>query len=856
MRRSKKQEKFNPIKTIEQRIFLKNKGRNLVAVLAIVMTTLMFTTLFTLAQSMSENLIDMTFRQTGYNTQASCKSITPLQAEKLAAHPDVKELGHSIVLGLAENDKLGGRQVEIRWADDSYAAHSFAAPTTGRMPQSADEVAMDTIALKRLGIPLEVGQTVTLEWRKDISDSGEEPMQAVFTLCGFWEGNDSVYASMAWVSREYANQMTKGQLPAGDNILGRHMVQVSLYSDSNIESTMNRILSDTGLDGLEYSVNLAYLPEMGATALQETLPMYFGMALAFVAGYLIIYNIFQISVTADVQFYGKLKTLGATNRQNKKLIYGQANRLCLIGIPVGLLLGWLLGVVLVPAFTGILEGGSTVSANPLIFIGSALFGWLTVIISCLRPARLAAKVSPVEALRMNDAAVSGRKKTKRGETGASLTGMAWGNLGRNRKRTITVICSLTLGLVLLSCFYAKNAAFDMEKYLSDLMIADFELTDVTSDNYIGGYNPRGTTLGKDLVQELETMDGIEAFGRKYSHQLVWQFDERTKENLKGFYTEDLLSDWASYDPAGVDAFHQAVDTQEMNAVVFGLEGVPLDVITQEQYIMEGSFDADAFSGGDYILAVGPAVSQKDEYFVLPVPPVGGSVTLEGKDYTVMAVVFPLNPVDDGASESGAPDAMEQHFILPAETFRQNWPDNTIRKLFLNVDDDHIGTVQNWLNNYAATVDSSLPVTSRQSKARQYEAETRSAAVMGNAISVVIALVGVLNFVNSMMTAIISRRREFAMIQSVGMTKKQLCRMLVYEGLCYAGLTLTVSYIVSALAVGVGIRGMVAGGFTTFRFTLLPLNICTPILLVFAVLVPLICFKNLEKQSIVERLRMD
>ena len=207
--------------------------------------------------------------------------------------------------------------MEIRWADDSYAAHSFAAPTTGRMPQSADEVAMDTIALKRLGIPLEVGQTVTLEWRKDISDSGEEPMQAVFTLCGFWEGNDSVYASMAWVSREYANQMTKGQLPAGDNILGRHMVQVSLYSDSNIESTMNRILSDTGLDGLEYSVNLAYLPEMGATALQETLPMYFGMALAFVAGYLIIYNIFQISVTADVQFYGKLKTLGATTGRIK-----------------------------------------------------------------------------------------------------------------------------------------------------------------------------------------------------------------------------------------------------------------------------------------------------------------------------------------------------------------------------------------------------------------------------------------------------------------------------------------------------------------------------------------------------------
>lgn len=200
--------------------------------------------------------------------------------------------------------------------------------------------------------------------------------------------------------------------------------------------------------------------------------------------------------------------------------------------------------------------------------------------------------------------------------------------------------------------------------------------------------------------------------------------------------------------------------------------------------------------------------------------------------------------------------MEQHFILPAEVFRQNWPDNTLRKLFLNVDDAHIDAVQSRLDGDTAMTDTSLPVTSRQSMAQQYENETRSSAVMGNTISVVIALIGVLNFVNSMVTAIVSRRREFAMIQSVGMTKKQLCRMLVCEGLYYAAITLAVSYLLSALAVGVVIRSMVAGGFTTFRFTLLPLGICTPILLGFAVLIPFVCFKNLEKQSIVERLRTD
>lgn len=153
-------------------------------------------------------------------------------------------------------------------------------------------------------------------------------------------------------------------------------------------------------------------------------------------------------------------------------------------------------------------------------------------------------------------------------------------------------------------------------------------------------------------------------------------------------------------------------------------------------------------------------------------------------------------------------------------------------------------------------DSSLPVASRKTMAEQYERETRSSAVMGNAISIIIALVGVLNFINSMVTAIVSRRREFAMIQSVGMTKKQLCRMLVYEGLYYAAITLTVSYIISAAAVGIGIRAIVEGGFTTFHFTLLPLIICTSVLLIFAVLIPYLCFKNLEKQSIVERLRME
>lgn len=846
---------FKPIQTLNQRTFKKNRGRNLVAIIAILMTTIMFTTLFTLAQSMSKNMVEMTFRQTGYDGQASFKSITAEQFSLIANHPDVAEAGESLVLGLAQNKKLGGKQVEIRWSSDINAEHSFAMPTTGTMPTAADEIALDTLILDRLGIPHQLGETVKLEWRKDLAK--DEVTTSTFTLCGFWEGNESVYASMAWVSREFADEMIGDHVADGKtSILGLHTAQVILHSDRNIEATMENILADTGLTGLKFGVNLAYSPEMNATAAQESLPMYLGMVLVFLAGYLIIYNIFQISVTADIQFYGKLKTLGTTTKQIKKLIYGQANRLCVIGIPLGLLLGWLLGMVLVPVLMGRLEGDPVVSANPLIFLGSALFAWLTVTISCLRPARLAGKVSPIEALRMSDAATASKKKSKRTRNGASITGMAWANLGRNKKRTVTVICSLTLGLVLLSCFYAKNAAFDMEKYLSELTISDFKLDDSSSANQIGGYDPHGSTLNAELVESVEGLAGLEAIGHQYSHQFELTLDDETVQNIDAFYTQEMLDDWATYDPAGPAQIENAKETHKAIGVLYGMDGIPLDAITQERYLLSGSYDAEKFASGDYVLVIGPAIDSIEKNAVLPVPTVGSSIELENRTYTVMAVVYPLQSVDEGAYEGGVQDQLCMSFIIPTVTFQQQWPENTLRRLFFNVDDEHIPAAQEMIDAYTKTVDTSLPVTSRKTMAEQYEAETRASAVMGNTISVIIALVGVLNFINSMVTAIVSRKKEFAMIQSVGMTKRQLRKMLICEGLDYAAITLIVSYLVSTLAVGIGVRAITANEFSTFHFTLMPLMICTPILLAFAVLIPFLCFKNLEKQSIVERLRTE
>ena len=408
----------------------------------------------------------------------------------------------------------------------------------------------------------------------------------------------------------------------------------------------------------------------------------------------------------------------------------------------------------------------------------------------------------------------------------------------------------------MSCFYAKNASFDMDKYLSALTIADFELSDSTDQDYFNGYNPQGTTLNQELISRIETLDGLEGQGSLYSHQLEWKLNEQTIKNLKSFCASDLFSYLEGFSPDVTQALESAVKEQKADAVIYGLDGIPLETITQKQYILDGRYDEKEFATGNYVLALGPALEKEDlaDGTAMPTASVGDSILLEGKQYTVMAVVYPVHSIEYGALETGAGNGFNFGYIIPADIFHRQWPENTMRKMFFNVKDKKIEAAQQMIDSYTAEQDTSLPVTSRKTMMDQYKEETRASAVMGNAISIIIAMVGILNFANSMVTAIISRRKEFAMIQSVGMTKRQLSRMLMIEGLYYAGLTLGISYIASAIGINTVIRSMIEGGYYTFQFTLLPLILCTPFLIILAIVIPYICFRNLEKQSIVERLR--
>ena len=664
-------------------------------------------------------------------------------------------------------------------------------------------------------------------------------------------------ASMAWVSEafveiECAGVDQEAQLANGQ-VFGMGMLHLNLYSSKNLEQTAEQILIDIGLSDGSLSPNMAYDAAMNQNIIREIIPMAICMVLVFASGYLIIYNIFQISVASDIRFYGRLKTLGTTKKQLKKMIYGQANRLSLIGIPIGLVIGYLLGAVLVPVMITGTTGEAKAAANSYIFIGSAMFAYLTVLISCMKPAKIAGKVSPMEALRYTDAGTASKRKIKKSTGGASISKMALANLGRNKKRTITVICSLTLGLVLLSCIYAKNASFDIDKYMSQTVISDFEVEDSSISSTFGTYNPYGTTISPELVQKIDGLSGLEATGRLYSQVFIHKIGTSALSNIQTYYNaDDRLTYIEATDTGLAEAYRNMINSGECTSILYGVDGLVLDTFAQDGRILDGSFDKEKFLSGGYVVMEAATGAEEAEKETQPTYSVGDMVELNGQQYEVMAIVADIPTITEGVNSS-IQDFLS--FYLPVDIFQTMYPDNTLRKLFFDVSGEYQPQAETMLIDYRNNVDKSLNFTSKSTLTEHYKEQTRANTVMGFAISLIIAFVGVLNFVNSMVTAIVSRQKEFAMIQSVGMTKRQLRSMLIDEGLYYAVITLVVSYVLSALSIFVGVKMMVAGDWTaTFHFTLMPLVICTPVLIAFAILTPYICFKNLEKQSIVERLR--
>lgn len=578
------------IAKIARSLFKGNKLRNLFAVAAIILTTVMFTTMFTIGASMITSMQESTMRQVGGSAHGSFKYLSQEQYDTLKTHKSIKDIQYSIVLGFTENNELKKHPSEIRYATDKEAEYMFAKPTTGRMPSSCNEIAMDTIVLDYLGIPHELGQKITIEYslnKEKISDS--------FVLTGYFDGDKAIPASQILISREYLDaKLANFPKQSDEKIIGKINGDVMFNYPINIKGKLEKVIKDSGYDlnDIEYGANWAYITSMDQMDIGGILAIVSGIFLIMFCGYLIIYNIFYISVSKDIRFYGLLKTIGTTSKQIKRIIRRQAIMLCFVGIPIGLILGYIIGVIMTPMFLGQIQiVVKIISVSPIIFIGAAIFAIITVFMSTKKPAKIAGKVSPIEAIRNTEGDVNYKVKSKKNKKG-NLRLIALSNVFRNRIRAIIVIMSLSLSLIILNCTYSIVNGFDMDEYLSNVISTDFEVADADYFNVYVGYGAQ-ETITDDFLKELSMQKGITDIGNIRFTENKYQVDDIFRINLDKL-KNDFPNDFKDEDSKEIN---NDLEIGNFPVQIYGMDKLGLEKIK----IVEGNFDLEKFKSGKYII---------------------------------------------------------------------------------------------------------------------------------------------------------------------------------------------------------------------------------------------------------------
>ena len=861
-----------------------NRRRNLIAIIAIVLTTLLFTTIFSIIISLNSSYETYQFRQVGSYAHGTFKDVSPEQAERIATHPKVKESGVRKVIGFTADGVFAKTPAELSYMDANCTKWNYTTPTIGRMPESGKEVAMDTAALQLLGVTPKLGVEVTVSFFITDKNQTAFAVTDTFTLVGYWDYDELLPVHYINISRDYADDIEAQAVKTGLQPF-RTDLNVMLVSGTNIQRQMEQVDSDFGYTWDSYTdpnsvrigVNWGYTSSQLEMKLDSDLVIAVAVFLLLVilTGYLIIYNIFQISVAGDIRFYGLLKTIGTTPRQLKRIIRQQAILLCIIGIPAGLLLGYSIGAVLVPVVMRSSQldmGLATISTSPVIFLASTLFSLLTVLLSCIKPGKMAAKVSPVVATKYAD--VVQTKKEKRCIRGAKLRHMAFANLERNKKKTVLVVLSLALSVTLFNALSTFVSGFSMEKYVSSMTCADFI---VSTPDYFH-YTPADAFITPEEIKEIALNTKGSVSGTGYAVRKIvylWVAEDALRQDYARYESaEQLESHMSRMEHRGNmvmgDTRIEALDNSAFDKLqVFDGDISPMLEPDNHAIAIVVSLDNNGnLPNPAYYPKVGDTITatyaenvkyidnRTGELCTEDTPEEYLQVKLYGArdvEYTVCALVklpYSMSYRYSGVGYSS---------VLSVDTAQRDSDGAAIPMIYLfnTANEADEAEAEQYLSKITAGEFSPLMYESKATMRSEFTQFRQMFLLVGGTLCAIIGLVGLLNFFNAMMTGILSSRREFAVLQAVGMTKRQLKTMLIYEGLFYAMSSVAAALVLS-LAMG-PLAGKMLGSmfwFFEYRFTILPVLLTIPVFLLLGWLIPCMMYNNVAKHSVVEQLRED
>lgn len=825
------------VRKLAVRSLKNNRMRNTFIILAIILTCMLFTTSFSLVSGMMQAAQEQTMHEVGGRAHAGLKSATREQYEAVTKDPRIKKSYYNIFISYAEN--IVKRQTELRYVpyEDDLSEY-FIQLEEGHFPEKENEMIVDTFVMDELGVEYTSGETIHLTF----SFMGEV-IEKDFIVSGWYEGDRISHASEIIVSQAYWEKL-KGNRTDADfvewgrehpNDRGVGLYAVNFYFDNatDLEEKVCSVISDAGYvpeKELDYGVNWAYMENRMDSADPITFVILASaVGVILLTGYLIIYNIFQISVMNDIRFYGLLKTIGTTKKQLKKIITYQAMILSMVGIPIGILLGYGIGKLVLPFAMNFTENGQmeiSLKFNPFILLFSVFFSVMTVYLSCRRPGKIAGGVSPVEAVRYTE--------------------------GRNKKKSWVVIMAISLSMILLTFVMTAVGSFRLDSYLESRIVGDFLL----GSNGIFSV----TSISDDYAISEDYMDMADGAEGIISKDELWaRFDNYVKLDEKGINQYKKLDEEGKLrkDEYTEDMIEWVIEGKEdLRMYSYGYTNNLLEKLK----VLEGTLDIEKFQEGDYILIGrfhGSETLEASDGLYHPGDHVKVAGIADGaklqeieKVYEVMAVVDIPYSMDLHRYTANAMDV-----VLPLREFTESKENSVCFALSYKVEKEKQEAFESMLKDYTENTNKFMGYASKNSLKQEFDGMIKVIAVIGISLATVIAFIGILNFVNAMITDIISRKREFAVLQSIGMTGNQLVRMLILEGVRYVAAAGVISFIVGSLLARIilgALNNVIM--FFEYQFQIMPFIMMLPVLLIVAVIVPVAAWHRLQKKSIVERLR--
>ena len=778
-------------KKLAKKSLQSEKRRNLMVVIAVALAA--FLICFT--GIVSTSLTQMQRNQVVDTYEAVWLGVEENDIETLKGVPEFERVGGYYMLGEELSEQ--GYHASYVYCDAQMMEIAKAQMNLleGRVPEKANEVVVSEYFLSTYGNNAKIGDTVTLD---------TESFHGNYVVTGIMDSvNEKEANTCAIILSKAALTEWAGFDPAGYRAYA-HFKNSDQLDEELMTSYCREIAEEYQLP--TPSMNNRYFTYASKQPFDDFTLMAGVIALVLIGGYIVIQSIFRISINDKIRSYGQLRTIGATPKQIKRIVKNEGRKLGNIGILIGTVLGVCGGFLL---FSKGFNAVSYVTTVILTLISS----WIMVSISIRKPVKIAAGISPIEAVRFTPAQKDIRSRKKNIKLNPVSMGIA--NFKRDRKKTISIVASLSIGGILLmvvsSIVLVRSPEQIARLYFPD---SDYKiyLQDLSEEMLV-----KGNPLNEELKQEVLSIDGV---------------------------TDIIVARQSLYASIKTDVNQNS--------------GI-CDTLTGQNYAMiEAALTAGTMPTDSHSIVIHDKIVAHFEDMG-----VGSTVefsSVDGKKSIPVTIsgVFSTSkmPVIYGHGRAHTDGSV---FFAPKDLFRELHPEITTFDYSWSIvsDPKKDETVKAELKNIVAE-HSNLALDEIDTAIAAEKSQNSVAFGSMQVLSWLVFLFGVINLINTTLSNQMSRKQENSVLRSIGLTQKQLCKMNICEGLCYAFFA-TLAILIVGLPISVVVSremgsATLHGKVVPYQFPVLEMGLFILVLFGMELILSVWTIRRRKKQSLIEQMR--